>query len=62
MVMLSRCRDSRRLLALGEEEFGVACSVGACEKGIGDREREVDRDDTSECGGGGLFRLLGVGT
>lgn len=56
--MLSRCLDSLRLLALGEEELGVTCSVGACEKGMGDRERDVDRDDASERAGCGLLRVL----
>jgi hypothetical protein len=48
------CRERRRLDARGEDELGVTCSVGACEKGMGERDLEVERDDISEWAEGGF--------
>lgn len=54
-VSTSRCRERRRLDALGEEEAGVACSVvGVAAYGIGDLDLEVERELNSECAEGAV--------
>jgi hypothetical protein len=45
---VSKCRESRRLLVLGDELLVVTASVGVCENGMGERDRDVERDEISD--------------